>query len=168
MAQYFSGQHGQIYIKANRGTAADGTSTPSIQQVGSLRDWQLSMQMSTLEITTMEQTDRTLLHGVRSYNGSATMLFYKENGNTTSNVKRMIQNTFVQNQSIDPELQNFGQNNEPVIAFLKLRLYDTTELDIDCMCWITSFSIQCAVGEVVSANIGFEGTGAPTNLNMIV
>ena len=70
MAEYFSGQHGQIYIKANDGQAADGTNTPSLQQVGSLRDWQLSMQMSVLDTTTLGKTDRTLLHGVRSYNGT--------------------------------------------------------------------------------------------------
>ena len=167
MAQYFSGQHGQIWIKANAGVAADGTSTPQIQQVGSLRDWQLSMQMNVLETTTMESTDRTLLHGVRSYNGSATMLYYRENGNTTSNVKRMIQNTFVESTNTNPVLSNFGKNSQPTIAVLKLRLFDSNSYDLDCMCFITSFSIQCAVGEVVSANIGFEGTGAPTELNMI-
>ena len=169
MAQYFSGQHGQILIKPQDGRTPEGIALSAFQPVGSLRDWQLSMQMNVLETTTMEKTDRTLLHGVRSYNGTATMLYYREDGNTSSNVKRMIQNTFVQSTKTNPYASDFGQNPTPEYAVLQLRLFDggTGNFDLECVCFITSFSIQCAVGEVVSANIGFEGTGAPINMNMI-
>ena len=169
MAQYFSGQHGQILIKPQDQKTPEGTAITKFQDVGSLRDWQMSMQMNVLETTTMEKTDRTLLHGVRSYNGTATMLYYREDGNTSSNVKRMIQNTFVQSTQTNPYSSNFGQNPAPEYAVLQLRLFDggTGNFDLECVCFITSFSIQCAVGEVVSANIGFEGTGAPINMNMI-
>ena len=169
MAQYFSGQHGQILIKPQDAVTPEGTALPAFQPVGSLRDWQLSMQMNVLETTTMEKTDRTLLHGVRSYNGTATMLYYRENGDTTSNIKRMIQNTFVKSDTQTPYASDFGENPPPEYAVLKLRLVDggTGEFDLECVCFITSFSIQCAVGEVVSASIGFEGHGAPIDLNMI-
>ena len=173
MAQYFSGQHGQILIKPQDGVTPEKKTISEFQQVGSLRDWQMSMSMGVLDTTTMERTDRTLLHGVRSYNGSATMLYYRENDptTTTSNVKRIIQNTFFQGDKdqTNPYASTFGKNPVPEYAVLKLRLHDggTGDFDLECVCLITSFAIQCAVGDVVSASISFEGTGLPINMNMI-
>ena len=107
-----------------------------------------------------------MIHGIRSYTGSATMLYYQE---ATSNVRRIISPSFWgKNTRTDYTLANFGQNTEPEEAALKLRLNDGGAVkEINCICFITSFSISCSVGEVVSAEINFEGTGLPTNMNMI-
>lgn len=161
MGQYFSGQHGQIFIDA------DNSGSPTTK-VASLRNWQLSMALNVLDSTTMQSTDRTLVHGVRSYTGSASMLYYNDNG--TNNVSSIIQNSFfaAKSSNTDPTSSTFGQNTEPELVLLRLRLAEgTSTYDIDCHCFITSFSITCSVGEVVSADISFEGTGLPVNMGMV-
>ena len=155
---YFSGKHGKIFIKS-------ASSSGNAQPVGSLRNWQLSQQMAVLDTTTLGATDRTLIAGPRSYSGSASMLYYSE---STSNVKLMVQNSFPESSKTNNNGDDFGQNNEANQVFLRLRLDDgsRTPKDIECYCFITSFSISCTVGEVVTAEISFEGTGLPTKYDM--
>ena len=62
--------------------------------------------------------------------------------------------------------KNFGQNYEPDMVQLILRLWDGATHDVNVFAYITNFSVTCAVGEVVSASISFEGHGAPYEMDM--
>ena len=94
---YFSGQHGQIYVKPE-------SSNSSLMQVGSLKNWSLNMQLAVLDTTALGSTDRTLINGVRSYTGSASMLYYQED---SSNVRRIIQTSFFASSKTDPDAADF-------------------------------------------------------------
>ena len=155
---YLSGQHGQLWHKA---AAENGD--PS--QIGALRSWSLSSQMNVLDTTTMDKTDRTLIHGVRSFSGSATLLYYPQN-NVVSNLNRLINNSFKESNQGRNQFasRDFGRNDEPVATYIILRLFDGNPYDLELDVFITSFSVSVAVGEVVSADIGFEGIGAPLSL----
>jgi len=155
---YYSGKHGNIFIKS----ASD---SGSAQAVGSLRNWSLSQQMAVLDTTTLGATDRTIIAGPRSYTGSASMLYYSD---SKSNVELMVENTFPASSQSNNNGDTFGHNNEANQVFLRLRLGDggSSPKDIECYCYITSFSVSCTVGEVVTAEISFEGTGLPTKYDM--
>ena len=157
MGQFYSGQHGQLYIKPS--------DTGAQQKVGNLRNWSISYAQTILETTCLEDTDRTILHGTRSFSGTSSLLYYQE---ANSNLRRMT-DTFVydKNLQVDYRSKNFGQNKEPEYANMILRLYDGSNRDFAFTCLITSFTISCAVGEVVSADINFEGHGLPPTMNLI-
>ena len=155
---YFSGQNGQLFIQP--------AGTGSLQDVGSLRNWTLNCQMPVLDTTTMCDTDRTILPGVRSFTGQATLLYYAEK---SSNVRLMTQD-FVygkKTSSVGYQSDTFGKNAAPNASYITLRLWDGKTRDIKFYCYITSFNISCAVGEVVSSEIAWEGHGIIDNMGMI-
>jgi len=158
MGQFYSGQHGQLLIKPSADSGLE-------QKVGNLKNWNITFQQSVLDTTCLEDTDRTILHGVRSFSGSSSLLYYQE---TASNLFKMT-NTFVTGKSArtDYRLSNFGQNFEPEYANVILRLFDGNNRDIGFTCLITNFAISCTVGEVVQADISFEGHGLPPTMTMI-
>ena len=156
---YYSGQHGQLFIKK-----ASQSNDSNLVKIGSLRNWSLNATMAVLDTTTLQATDRTLINGVRSFTGSASLLYYKDSN--TSNLKNLIQNTFKSTSKNETSFadQDFGVNTKPEPSFLRLRLDDGTARDIDLVCFITSFSVAVSVGDVVSSDISFEGSGAPMSL----
>ena len=154
---FMSGQHGRLYTKP----LASG----SQNEVGRLTNWSLTIQQSVLDTTTLQDTDRTIINGVRSYSGQATMFYYNENN---SNVK-LLTDKFIATGSDDTGAANFGRNKPPEEMVIKLRLTGettATNKDIDLIVQISSFSITCSTGEVVTAEIGFEGQGAPTAFDL--
>ena len=150
---FMSGQHGRLYTKP--------LDSGSLTEVGRLTSWSLTMQQSVLDTTCLLDTDRTIINGVRSYSGQATMFYYNE---AVSNVE-LFTNNFIATNGADTGSVTFGQNEAPVEVVIKLRLVGDTAVankDIDLIVQISSFSITCSTGEVVTAEIGFEGQGAPT------
>ena len=156
---YMSGQHGRLYTK-KLGDSGD------LQEIGRLTNWSMTLQQSVLDTTTLQDTDRTIINGVRSYSGQATMFYYNEaSSSDTSNVGYLTQN-FIATGGQGVTNVDFGRNAEPEFVLLKLRLAGDVNRDIDVVGQISSFSITCSTGEVVTAEIGFEGTGAPSGFNL--
>ena len=158
MGQYLSGQHGKLLIKK----ASD---TGGAVEVGSLKSWSINQTMDVLDTTTMGSTDRTILHGVRSFTGSASLLYYQENN---SNVREISENTFPRSGKSNTATDDYGQNTEPALSYLVLRAKaGSTSYDLTCNVFITGLTITCSVGEVLSADITFEGHGLPVSNNLI-
>ena len=80
---YFSGRDGAMYM------LIDG----SYQKVAKATNWQLSTSQSSLDTTTLEDTDRTVISGVRATTGSCSILYYQETrgNNTTNRCAQLIQ-----------------------------------------------------------------------------
>ena len=160
MTQFFSGQHGRLEIKSADDTGA-------FDAVGNLKNWSINFTMPVLETTSLGDTDRTVLHGVRSFSGSSSLLYYSS---STSNLNLMTKD-FIFGKSRGSENyggKNFGVNNEPELSRLVLRLTNGgTNYDMNVFAYITGFTISCNVGEVVQAEITFEGHGAPQSMAMI-
>lgn len=153
---HVSGQHGRLYL--------DGKGDNKLEEVAKVRDWSLNMQHQPLDTTTLGDKDRMNMHGLRSYSGSGTLLYYQEND---SNLKRITGDTFKTAHG-DPSDKPFGRRADAPDAPVKLelKLFSDPARNMVLFAYITSVNITCATGEVIQAAFTFEGTGAPTTINL--
>jgi len=120
------------------------------------------MNQAVLETVSLEDTDRTIIHGTRSYTGSASVYYYQDvAGGGAGQLSTLISNIIKTGSSAGD-----GVNAESTAMTFKLRIKDgsTNGRFIDFQAIPTSFSITSAVGEVTAADISFEVNGAPTGL----
>ena len=149
MAGFYSGKEGQLFI--------DGT------QVAKVRSWSFSMNQAVLETVSLEDTDRTIIHGTRSYTGSASIYYYQAAvGVASGQLSTLINNIIKTGNTSGGD----GVNAESSAMLFSLRIKDGSTLGrvITVQAIPTSFSITSAVGEVTAADISFEVNGAPTVL----
>ena len=143
---YVSGQHGSLFL---------GT-----DEIAKVRDWTVNLQHQPLDTTTLGDLDRTKTHGLRSYTGSGTLLYYQEE--TDSNLSQILSNTFSAGTG-EPTDKNYGTTaNEPERVTLDLRVNDKK---IVLNAYITGVTVTVGTGEVVQSNFTFEGHGAPTTID---
>ena len=151
---YFSGQHGRLEI---------ATVGESLQSVGRLKNWSYSTQQQTLDTTCLADVDKTVINGVRSTTGQASLLYYEE---SLSNANLMGKNLIkIGNDAAATNPDFGGSAQEPTLCIVKLSLpggeSGTDKRTTAMYAYITSFSMTCTVGEVVTAEISWEATGAP-------
>ena len=163
---YSSGTTGYLYLNTSpTAEAADWVKGAAI------RDWSLSSTQGALDTTTLGSTDRTVTPGVRSMNGSCTVLYYQptagsNTGNTCSNMVDLLVKE--RTSSAVP-----GVAAPPQTVFLRLGNTDglisgaADEPDghwIEVEALITSASMRSAIGEVYQAAISFDVQGAPIQM----
>ena len=113
-------------------------------------NFQVSSNLETLETTTLGDNLRSYCSGVVGYSGSATLLYYKNNSGTinTTNLLNKLYKT------------GSGGVSSTDTVELTLRWKDgSDENDIKMTAYITSASIGAATGDIVRAEIAFQGTG---------
>ena len=148
MAGFYSGKEGQLFI--------DNT------QVAKVRSWSFSFNQAVLETVSLADTDRTIIHGTRSYTGSASVYYYQETaGGGSGQLSTLISN--IMKSASGP---GDGTRPESTAMTFKLKINDgsTAGRFIEFQAIPTSFAITSAVGEVTAADISFEVNGAPTGL----
>ena len=148
MAGFYSGKEGELLI--------DGT------KVAKVRSFSFSFNQAVLETVSLEDTDRTIIHGTRSYTGSASVYYYQDvAGGGAGQLSTLIGNIIKTGSSAGD-----GANTESTAMTFKLRIKDgsTAGRFIEFQAIPTSFSITSSVGEVTAADISFEVNGAPTGL----
>jgi len=148
MAGFYSGKEGELLI--------DGT------KVAKVRSFSFSFNQAVLETVSLEDTDRTIIHGTRSYTGSASVYYYQDvAGGGAGQLSTLISNIIKTGSSAGD-----GANAESTAMTFKLRIKDgsTAGRFIEFQAIPTSFGITSAVGEVTAADISFEVNGAPTGL----
>ena len=148
MAGFYSGKEGELLI--------DGT------KVAKVRSFSFSFNQAVLETVSLEDTDRTIIHGTRSYTGSASVYYYQDvAGGGAGQLSTLISNIIKTGSSAGD-----GANAESTSMTFKLRIKDgsTAGRFIEFQAIPTSFNITNAVGEVTAADISFEVNGAPTGL----
>ncbi len=154
---YFSGQHGTLEIATN----GDSTYSP----VGRLKNWSYNTQQQTLDTTCLSDVDKTIISGVRSTTGQASLLYYEESALNSSNVYLMGHDLIKTGQANNPNSQNFGSTaSQPELVLIKLSLPGGTgqaSRTTQMYAYITSFNMSCSVGEVVTAEVSWEAQGAP-------
>ena len=94
---YFSGRDGAVYLEVS------GT----YQKIGKATNWQLTSSQASLDTTTLEDTDRTVIYGVRSMTGSCRILYYQTSNDNADNYASTLINKLVKESTA---------NNEPGIA----------------------------------------------------
>ena len=148
MAGFYSGKEGELLINGNK--------------VAKVRSWSFTFNQAVLETVSLEDTDRTIVHGIRSYTGSASVYYYQDvAGGGAGQLSSLISDIIkVQSASGD------GANAESSSMTFKLKIKDgsTAGRFVEFQAIPTSFSITSAVGEVTAADISFEVNGAPTGL----
>jgi hypothetical protein len=135
MAKTYTGRDGRLLI--------DG-----IEQI-KVTNWQLSGSLEMLETTSLGELQRTYTPGVQEFNGSATLLYYND-GTGRNDAATALKKV----------LRINGVNDGDTVD-LRLRLVEgNSNHDVRLTAYITSVSVGASVGEVSSAQITFQGTGA--------
>ena len=63
MSGFYSGQDGELFVNNNK--------------AAKVRSWSFTFNQAVLETVSLEDTDRTIIHGIRSYTGSASVYYYQ-------------------------------------------------------------------------------------------
>lgn len=141
MAKVYTGRDGRLLI--------DGT-----EQI-KVTNWSMTGNLETLETTSLGESQRTYVPGVQEFNGSATILYYNDGTgrNDAATALRKV-------------LRVAGVEDADTVT-MRLRLIEgSTNHDVAMTAYITSVSFGASVGEVSSAQISFQGTGALTEVTL--
>ena len=132
-------------------TGRDGVLQLGGTTLAKVVSFQLSPNLETLETTTLNENLRSYTPGIVGYSGSATLLYYKDDDDTfnTTNILNKLYKTGTDGVSSSDTVE------------LTFRWVDGTDNnDIKLTAYITSASIGAATGDIVRAEIAFQGTGA--------
>lgn len=137
MAKVYSGRDGVMQLA--------GTNLAKVV------NFSLQANLETLETTTLSENIRSYTPGIAGYNGSATLLYYKEDNNST-NTTNLLNKLYKTGAA--------GVSSSDTVE-LTFRWVDGADInDIKLTAYITSASIGASTGEIVQAQISFQGTGA--------
>lgn len=135
MAKVYTGRDGRLLI--------DG-----VDQI-KVTSWQLSGSLEMLETTSLGDAQRSYAPGVQEFNGSATILYYND-GTGRNDAATALKKV----------LRVSGVSAADTVD-LRLRLVEgSTNHDVRLTAYITSVSYGASVGEISSAQISFQATGA--------
>ena len=133
-------------------TGRDGRMLLGSNNLGKVTNWTLQADLETLETTSLGESQRTYTPGVQTFSGSATLLYYNDG---TKNDASTLLREVIKTGSVTTTVQ------------LTLQLTDgTTNSEAIFNAYITSASIGASVGEVSSAQISFQATGALTTATL--
>jgi hypothetical protein len=135
MAKVYTGRDGRLLL--------DGT-----EQI-KVTNWTLTGSLEMLETTSLGESQRTYTPGIQEFNGSATLLYY--NDGTGRNDAAV---------ALKKVLRINGVSDGDTVD-MRLRLVESsTNHDVRLTAYITSVTFGASVGEVSSAQISFQATGA--------
>ena len=151
MAGYYSGKEGELLINGTK--------------VAKVRSWSFTFNQAILETVSLEDTDRTIIPGIRSYTGNASIYYYQDSaGSGSGSLSTLINNVIKTSNTIGD-----GTNTESTTNFVfKLRIKDGSSGGryIQFAAQPTSLTMTNSVGEVMAADLNFEVNGAPTDLDL--
>lgn len=137
MAKIYTGRDGRLLID-------------DLEQI-KVTNWSMSGSLEMLETTTLGDSQRSYTPGVQEFNGSATILYYND-GTGRNDAATALKKV----------LRISGVSDGDTVD-LRLRLVEgNANHDVRLTAYITSVSFGASVGEVSSAQISFQGTGALT------
>ena len=139
MAKAYSGRDGRLLLDGN--TLVKVTS------------WQLQADLELLETTSIGDALRSFTPGVQSFSGSAALIYYKADDGSIDAGKLLQRLVRTGTEGVTPA----------DAVSLTLRLADGTDNnDVTLTAYLTGVSIGASVGEIVSAQVQFQATGALT------
>ena len=128
----------------------DGVMQLSGSTLAKVVSFSVQSNLETLETTALNENLRTYIPGVSSYSGSATLLYYKdasESVNTTNLLNKLYKT--------GPD----GVSSSDTVDLTFRWIDGSDNNDIRLNAYITSASIGAATGDIVRAEISFQGTG---------
>ena len=148
MAGFYSGQDGRLIVN-------DST-------VAKVRSWSFTANQAVLETSSLEDTDRTLIPGIRSVTGSCSLYYYQETAGGTTDTGTLLDKIITANAAGDGQQ---GGGTKSTVKFELKVLDGNNNRSIIFYAYITSLSMTNSVGEVLSADVSFEVNGAVTGLD---
>lgn len=137
MAKVYTGRDGRLLL--------DDTEQIKVS------NWSMTGNLEVLETTSLGDSQRTYVPGVQEFNGSASLLYYND-GTGRNDAATALKKV----------LKISGVSDTDTVD-LRLRLVEgNTNHDVRLTAYITSVTFGASVGEVSSAQITFQGTGALT------
>ena len=138
-------------------TGRDGVMQLSGTTLAKVVSFSLQANLETLETTTLNEHLRSYSPGISGYSGSATLLYYKEDDGTfnTTNLLNKLYKTGTS-----------GVSSSDTVEFTFRWIDGTDNNDIKLTAYITSASIGAATGDIVRAEISFQGTGALSTVSI--
>jgi hypothetical protein len=141
MAKIFTGKDGRLLLD-------------DVDQI-KVTNWSLTGNLEMLETTSLGDNQRSYCPGVQDFSGSATLLYY--NDGTGRNDAALALRKVLRIDGV----------SEGDTVDMRLRLVEgSTNHDVRLATYITSVSFGASVGEVSSAQINFQGTGALTAVTL--
>ena len=143
---FYSGIDGVVYFGSAANAGEGGCSAK-------VKNFQWSISQNVLDTTSLCDTDKTIIPGVRSTTGTCSLHYYKGGSESASKLIEKI---------VKPggSYPNGDTARSEQVTF-KLEVGGTGN-SITIPAYITQASMTCAVGEVVSVDIAFEADGAVT------
>jgi len=132
-------------------TGRDGVMQLSGTTLAKVVSFQLQANLETLETTTLNENIRSYTPGISGYSGSATLLYYKDSSNN-------INTTDLLNKLYKTGTTGVSSSDTVELTFRWIDGADNN--DIKLTAYITSASIGAATGDIVRAEVSFQGTGA--------
>lgn len=141
MAKAYTGKDGRLLLN-------------DVEQI-KVTNWSLTGNLEMLETTGLGDSQRTYAPGVQEFSGSATLLYYND-GTGRNDAATALRNL----------LRTTGVSDSNTVD-MRLRLIEgSTNHDVRLTAYITSVTFGASVGEVSSAQISFQGTGALTAVTL--
>ena len=138
-------------------TGRDGVMQLAGTTLAKVVNFSLSANLETLETTTLSENIRSYTPGISGYSGSATLLYYKDDDgdiNTTDLLNKLY------------KTGTTGVSSSDTVE-LTFRWVDGTDNnDIKLTAYITSANIGASTGDIVRAEIAFQGTGALSTVSI--
>lgn len=145
---YYSGAQGQLFI--------DGVKAAKV------RSWSFNSSLTLLSTTTLGDTDATSTPGIRTNTGSCSLFYYApaDDAVAPNSCSDLIRKLLKQQATASEP----GQAPESEKVTLRLTVAENTSSvgvkHIEGEAYLTSVSMTCAVGEVLSADVAFQCDGA--------
>lgn len=153
---FYSGSRGRMYI--------DGSSTAAAK----VQNWSFNSTMSVLDTTTLEDTDRTLVAGTRQMSGQCRLFYYDytDGGAVKNDASDLVKRIIKKGSSTAAEQDGTADESEVVRFKLFVNNGTANGKFVEFYAYITSASMAMSVGEVLSADIAFEVSGAPSEMTL--
>jgi len=142
----YTGQSGKMEV---------GITGNTPKEVAKVTNWSLTANMSPIETTSLGDETRQLCPGVRSYSGTCRVLYHRKDGNW--GVANVLETIMRGDETRGTQVCKFKFVVNPTVG-------DRIELGIDA--YITSAALAVGVGEVLAADISFEGFGDLTQVTL--
>ena len=147
---FYSGQDGKMFVER------ENVSIQAADELAKVRSWSFTVNTSVLETVSLGDFDRTIIPGITSITGSASIYYYAQATNSAHN-SGLLSTRII--DTIIPRSGNFGVSRERTLVRFRLESDPFHRIDIRAV--ITSFSMTKSVGEVMAADINFEADGVP-------
>lgn len=144
---FFSGTEGQLFIEGNK--------------AAKVRSWSFASSLGLLDTTTLGDTDSTSTPGIRTNTGSCSLFYY-----ATANPDYVNSASALINKLVKAGSEGVAAEAQEVVLRLAVNNSDSNVgiRYIEGPVFLTSASMTCAVGEVLSVDVAFQVNGAFTGV----